>query len=315
VVVKPGETIYSVARDRGVPLRALIDANRLQAPYAVTPGQRLVLPQARYHIVQRGDTLYGIARKYGVDMRSIVQANNIAPPYGIAVGQKLALPAVGQPVAVAATNPAGASTVRPSVATTALPPAAPAPAPAASAPDSTVPPQVADTASPAESASLPAEAAPESGPLPSEGGRFLWPVRGRVLVAFGPRGGGLHNDGINIAAREGTPIRAAAAGVVAYAGNELQGFGNLLLVRHPGDIMTAYAHASTILVKRGESVRRGQVIARVGRTGNVSSPQLHFEVRRHDKPVDPMGYLTNVASGRSPAITATASRDARRDPE
>ena len=307
VVVKPGETIYSVARDQGVPLRALIDANRLQAPYAVTPGQRLVLPLARYHIVQRGDTLYGIARKYGVDMRSIVQANDIAPPYGIAVGQKLALPAVGQPAAVAATNPAGASTDRPSVATTALPPAAPEPAPPSPAP-----------ASPAETASLPPEAppaTPESAPLPSEGGRFLWPVRGRVLVAFGPRGGGLHNDGINIAAREGTPIRAAADGVVAYAGNELQGFGNLLLIRHSGDVMTAYAHASTILVKRGESVRRGQVIARVGRTGNVSSPQLHFEVRRHDKPVDPMGYLTNVASGRSSAITATASRDARRDPE
>jgi murein DD-endopeptidase MepM/ murein hydrolase activator NlpD len=320
VVVKPGETIYSVARDQGVPLRALIDANRLQAPYTLTPGQRLIVPLARYHIVQRGETLYGVARKYGVDMRAIVQANNIPPPYGIVVGQKLALPGGGQP-AVVATATAAPPANRASVVTSALPPpSAPAPQ-TATAPD--VPPSAAGASSPPEPTATvppqptsPAPAAEEASLPPADsGGRFLWPVRGRILVAFGPRGGGLHNDGINIAAREGTPIRAAAAGVVAYAGNELQGFGNLLLIRHPGDVMTAYAHASAILVKRGDTVQRGQVIARVGRTGNVSSPQLHFEVRRHDKPVDPMSYLTNVATGRSSVITATASRDVRRDPE
>lgn len=320
VVVKPGETIYSVARDQGVPLRALIDANGLHPPFAVTPGQRLVVPLARYHIVQRGDTLYGIARKYGVDMRAIVQANDIPPPYGIVVGQKLTLPAAGPPAAAGATITPVPSAGRGSVVTSALPPPSPAPAP--SGPVS-APPTASASLPPGSAASPPAppsalpEAAAEEASLPPAdgGGRFLWPVRGRVLVGFGPRGGGLHNDGINIAAREGTPIRAAAAGVVAYAGNELQGFGNLLLIRHPGDVMTAYAHASTILVKRGETVRRGQVIARVGHTGNVSTPQLHFEVRRHDKPVDPMSYLTNVATGRSSVITATASRDARRDPE
>jgi murein DD-endopeptidase MepM/ murein hydrolase activator NlpD len=125
----------------------------------------------------------------------------------------------------------------------------------------------------------------------------------------------LRNDGINIAAREGMPIRAAESGVVAYAGNELQGFGNLLLVRHADDLMTAYAHASKILVKRGELVRRGQVVARVGRTGNVTRPQLHFEVRRRDKPVDPMRYLSRLAMGRSDGFSIAAFPAGRRGPE
>jgi murein DD-endopeptidase MepM/ murein hydrolase activator NlpD len=157
---------------------------------------------------------------------------------------------------------------------------------------------------------------PFAEPPPREGGRFLWPLRGKVLVAFGPRGGGLHNDGINIAAREGAEIRAAESGVVVYAGNELQGFGNLVLLRHAGEWMTAYGHASAVLVRRGEVVRRGQVIARVGRTGNVSRSQLHFEIRRNDKAVDPMRYLAGLAfRDRAPAATAAAFQVARRDPE
>ena len=128
-------------------------------------------------------------------------------------------------------------------------------------------------------------------PPPRGGSTFLWPVRGRLVTAYGPKDGGLHNDGINIAAAKGTPVRAADNGVVAYVGNELRGFGNLILVKHAGGWVTAYAHNDTLLVRRGDKVARGQAIAQVGSTGNVGEPQLHFEIRQGTRAVDPMGLL------------------------
>jgi murein DD-endopeptidase MepM/ murein hydrolase activator NlpD len=119
-------------------------------------------------------------------------------------------------------------------------------------------------------------------------------VRGRVIAGFGSETSGQHNDGINLAVPEGTSIKAAEEGTVAYAGNELKGYGNLLLVRHSNGFVTAYAHASELLVKRGDQVKRGQIIARAGQTGSVSSPQLHFEIRKGATPVDPMRYLSGT---------------------
>ena len=120
---------------------------------------------------------------------------------------------------------------------------------------------------------------------------FLWPVTGKVVSEFGPLSDGLHNDGINIAAPRGTPVRAAENGVVVYAGNELRGFGNMLLIRHADGFVTAYAHNESLLVARGDTVERGQIIARVGSSGNVDSPQLHFEIRVGTDAVDPREYL------------------------
>jgi murein DD-endopeptidase MepM/ murein hydrolase activator NlpD len=154
------------------------------------------------------------------------------------------------------------------------------------------------SASPAAAAPAPPTAAPEppvasnATPAPAQsGGAFLWPVRGRVLAAYGSKTDGTHNDGINIGAPKGAAVQAADAGVVAYTGNELRGYGNLILVKHPNGWISAYAHCDLILVKRGEKVVRGQVIARVGSTGNVGEPQLHFELRRGNHPVDPREFL------------------------
>jgi murein DD-endopeptidase MepM/ murein hydrolase activator NlpD len=170
---------------------------------------------------------------------------------------------------------------------------------------------------PAGSAATPsAQAPPEnqtavlSEPAPRTGGRFLWPVKGKLLSSFGPKKGGLHNDGINIAAPRGTAIVAVENGVVAYAGNELRGFGNLLLIRHADGWISAYAHNDTLLVKRGDKVTRGQPIARLGSTGSVTSPQLHFELRRGADPVDPLKYLGSQGAALSP----TAAPVARQDP-
>jgi murein DD-endopeptidase MepM/ murein hydrolase activator NlpD len=121
-------------------------------------------------------------------------------------------------------------------------------------------------------------------------------VRGPVLVRYGPGANGTQNDGINIAAALGTPVLAASDGVVAYAGNELRGFGNLILLKHADGWTTAYAHCESISVKRGDRVKRGQPIARVGATGAVSEPQLHFELRRGTRALDPQSYLPPVST-------------------
>ena len=130
-----------------------------------------------------------------------------------------------------------------------------------------------------------------AGAIPS----FRWPVHGRVIAGFGPKTNGGQNDGINLAVPEGTPIKAAEDGVVAYAGNELKGYGNLVLIRHANGFVSAYANAKELLVKRGDSIKRGQVIANAGQTGNVTSPQLHFEIRKGSTPVDPTKYLSGAA--------------------
>jgi murein DD-endopeptidase MepM/ murein hydrolase activator NlpD len=318
VNVRPGESLYSIARRHNIPTRALIDANRLQPPYVLQNGQRLILPQVSTYQVQAGDTLSGIARRFGLGMNEIVRANAIAPPYHVQVGQLLIVPGgaalpAAEPAPVVASRepmpavPAGAVDSAPLPTTpapparaaepvasettpvAALPPAAaiqPASAPVAAVP---APPSAVEPIAVAPRAVLPE---PDEPPPAKTGRGFLWPVRGTVVSDYGSKPGGLQNDGINIAAPRGAPIRAAEGGTVVYAGNELRGFGNLLLVRHRDGWITAYAHADELLVKRGDEVRRGQVIARVGSSGGVTSPQLHFEVRRGARHVNPRDYLS-----------------------
>ncbi len=255
--IQAGDTVYAVARRFAVPVRGVIDANALRPPYGLRVGQVLRVPNPRRHRVQAGDTVYGVARRYGIDPSRIVSLNRIAAPYAIAPGQSLALPAA---------SPASRS------AAVALPAAA-SPATAVQAVPAT-----------RSLAAIPA-------PPPRAGGKFLWPVRGQTIARYGRKKDGLHNDGINIAAPRGAPVRAADNGVVAYVGNELRGFGNLILVKHAGGWVTAYAHNQDFLVKRGQTVSRGQPIARIGSSGNVATPQLHFEIRKGTRSVDPTRFL------------------------
>ena len=136
----------------------------------------------------------------------------------------------------------------------------------------------------------PVKATEATGALPT----FRWPVRGKVITAYGAKANGKANDGINLAVPEGTPVKAAEDGVVAYSGNELKGYGNLVLVRHSNGYVTAYAHASELLVKRGDTIKRGQIIAKSGQSGEVGSPQLHFEIRKGSSPVDPLQFLNGA---------------------
>ena len=265
-IVQRGDTVYGVAQRNGVSTRALIDWNDLQPPYLLVPGQSLKLPHSRAYTVQRGDSVYAISRRFEIDMTTLVRLNRIPAPYTIHVGQTLQLPANAGPGSGTQVARADPSTV--SGESRAETPPGPSAKPAA-------PRQVVSVPRP------PARA----------GSGFVWPVEGRVVSSFGSKTGGQHNDGLNIAAPRGTPVRAADNGVVAYAGKEIRGFGNLLLIKHDGGLITAYAHADALLVSRGDVVTRGQVIAKFGKTGGVENPQLHFEVRRGTKAVDPKQFL------------------------
>ncbi|WP_395459683.1 peptidoglycan DD-metalloendopeptidase family protein [Azospirillum melinis] len=364
ISVQKGDSAYSLSRRYNVPLRDLIEANKLAPPYRLEVGQRLVLPTSRQYIVQKGDSLYSISRMHNVDVSELSRLNNLTPPYAVQVGQPLRLPGsndsngtmvasgIASGGAVALTpqgSPAGRGSVQAAelpppgasssgsmssggIAATPLPPpskpgVAPEPAaPPAAAGDTAYQPGQAPTmlrppgskpaatpipapvAQPAPPAAAPqqevAAAAPPKpepkaevgAPPPRGGARFLWPVKGKLISGYGPKPDGLHNDGLNIAAAKGTAVVAADNGVVAYAGNELRGFGNLLLLKHSDGWITAYAHLDKIEVERGASVKRGQVIARVGQTGSVSSPQLHFELRKGSQAVDPSDQMDRKVS-------------------
>jgi murein DD-endopeptidase MepM/ murein hydrolase activator NlpD len=282
--VRSGETVYTIALRHQVPIRGLIALNGLQAPYVLQSGRVLLMPKRRRHVVRPGDTIYGISRTYEVALSRLVQLNGIAPPYKIVVGHILRLPdSVEQQPAVVA-KPSS----RPQTAKVAPPAKKRGNIKAAS--KKAQGPKVRPKPKPRKALA----AIPKPPPLSNR--KFLLPVRGRLLSRFGPKGRGLRNDGVNIAAPRGSPVRAAQNGIVVYSGNALLGFGNMLLVRHANGYMTAYAHNESISVKRGDTVRRGQVISTVGSSGNVASPQLHFEIRKGKRAVNPAKYLPKLSS-------------------
>jgi murein DD-endopeptidase MepM/ murein hydrolase activator NlpD len=214
------------------------------------------------YVVVAGDTLHKIARQYQISVSELLAANNLAPHTKLKLGSQLIIPTARAP------QPAAPKTV------TNL------------KPDATPPAANIRKITPTQT--LPAE---NKDATATTSLSFRWPVRARVVGPYGTSPSGQENHGINLSVPEGTPIKASEEGVVAYAGNELKTYGNLVLIRHANGFVTAYAHCSEILVKRDEVIKRGQVIAKSGQTGNVPTPQLHFEIRKGSTPVDPMTYL------------------------
>jgi murein DD-endopeptidase MepM/ murein hydrolase activator NlpD len=227
------------------------------------------------YTVQSGDTLSGISRKTGVPVADIKSANGMKDGL-LRIGQTLTIPQ-GSPT-VAAARPAPVDTVVTGT-------AGPAKKEAEAKVTGYTPPRAADSV--IEDAEKIEASAPDSTGI----GRMRWPVRGRVIAAYGGKSGGKANDGIDIAVPEGTPVKAAENGVVIYAGDGLKEFGNTVLVRHEDGLVTVYGHASELKVARGEKVKRGQEIARSGMSGSADMPKLHFEVRKNSAPVDPATFL------------------------
>ncbi len=286
-VVQRGDTLYAIARRFNVPLRRVIELNDFDPPYTLLVGQRVRVPVVAIHIVRSGETLSEIADRYDLGLAELAVANGIPAPYVIYVGQEIRLPrAVIAESSSSAAPPPRTASARPT------PAPRPQPAPVDAASVVTEPSGV-----PAQSLPVPrtkpidqaSRAVPA--PAPRSGKLLDWPITGRILSEFGPKPGGLRNDGINIAAPRGARVTAAENGVVAYSGDDIKAYGNLLLVKHADGLMTAYAHLERFLVKRGDKVKRGQLIGTVGSSGAVTIPQLHFEVRKKSDPVDPRGFL------------------------
>jgi len=302
ITVQPGQTMYSLARANGLSVNQLASANNIRAPYTLAVGQSLNVPGASNpvspqptvaqvnapaprstvaaapratgsHVVRPGETLYSLGRTYNMRPHDIAAANGLSMTQGLNVGQRVNIPGGGSssPIANSAPNRLPQQNL------------------ATKAPVTQQPMQQTAVMQQQEPV-LQQETQIEQ--VDNATG-FRWPVKGRVISQFGTKPNKTRNEGINIAVPEGTGVRAAEAGVVAYAGNELKGYGELVLVRHQNGWVTAYAHNKELLVKRGDAVRRGDVIAKAGKTGSVTSPQVHFEVRQGATAVDPLKYLSS----------------------
>ena len=258
IEVTENETVYSISKKYQVPLRDLIKQNNLSPPYKLSLGDKLTIPAPTYHEVAAGDTLYSVARLYKMNIDSLVAMNDLKAPYQLEVGQKLRIVKFNN---VEETKAAAVAV-----------PTAKKPVEAAEEKTKDSPGFIERTL--------------------DKMNHFSWPLHGEVISKFGPKSGGLYNDGINIKGNEGEVVRAAEDGVISYAGNELKGYGNLIIIKHSSGWITAYAHLSKIAVKRGQKVNKLAKIGEVGSTGNVTAPQLYFGLRKGRDAVNPENYLS-----------------------
>jgi murein DD-endopeptidase MepM/ murein hydrolase activator NlpD len=297
--IQPGQRLVIPRVQNNMAAAPQVSAPQTRVAGSYTPAPAVAAPQAGTHVIVPGETIYSLARHYKLTPMAIAKANNVGLDHRVKIGDRIVIPG-GKGVAAIA-PPAAPRPAQQAVQPPAQPgmrAAAPKPETVAAAKPLAAPaaPQRMAQAEPAATANV---ATPAADPVHEDkptgtansATSFRWPVRGRIIQGFGPKASGGQNDGINVSVPEGTPIKAAEDGVVAYAGSELKGYGNLVLVRHSNGFVTAYAHASELNVKKGETVKRGQVIGKAGSTGNVTGPQLHFEVRKGATPVDPAQYL------------------------
>lgn len=272
--VVAGDTLYSIAWEAGQDYRELATWNGIQPPYTIHPGQRIRLhpptdseaekekPEAapapaKIHVVRRGDTLHGIARQHGVKAGQLAAWNRLHKPYRLYPGQKLLL--ASETAVARKTDQRPATGMK----TAKTPPRRPPPKPAVTKPE------------------------PDRDPSPASIGSWAWPTRGAVIEHFSAASA---RKGIDIGGQRGQPIVAAAGGNVVYRGSGLRGYGQLIIIKHNADFLSAYAHCQQIVVKEGEIVKRGQKIAEMGSTG-TDRIKLHFEIRHRGKPVNPLKYL------------------------
>ena len=297
VIVADGDTLYSLAKKYGVSSEDIAKINSLKDPYVLTVGQKLNIPvktekpsiqnvsiqrsdlssaesyktttrvELEEITVSAGDTLYSLSRKYSIPVNDLAVMNSLSAPFSLSVGQKLKVPNLSPEQKLSSTTPVSDT--------------------ASSSQEGNT--KVTNVKTKQKISSDPTKKLPQISARSSS--KFSWPVRGKILSNYGAKSGGLFNDGINIGASKGTAVKAAENGVVAYAGNEVKGMGNLIIIQHSGGWMTVYAHMDSMDVRRGTKVSVGQKIGTVGATGKVDEPQLHFEIRKGTKAYNPSSYL------------------------
>ena len=247
ITVYEGDSLYSISKREGVSIKSIIKANKLEPPFTLFKGDRLIIAKPKVHVVKKGHTLYDIANCYEVSISDLMKINQLKNNDKIYLGDKLFIPLYDN------TNQTNCNNIT----------------------------KVAITK----------EVNKTSEKKKNNNYSYMWPVKGKIISKFALLAKCLRNDGINISAYIGKPVLAIESGKIVYAGNEIQAFGNLILIKHHNDKTSAYAHLDKINVKKGESVNKGQIIALVGNSGKVSIPQLHFEIRDKDGPLDPLKYL------------------------
>ena len=306
IKVDQGDTVNNLSERFHTPKAELIKLNKLKKPYELEVGRSLKIPTPKAYIVEAGDTLFAISKRFNLSPDLITELNGVGPDDHVRAGEEIALPAdvkdsgplkrPGPPAPRRGEEeqapPPEQPTYRPPPSTSTYQPSEPTYRP--QPPTRPLPPSRYEPP--------PVQPAPlvETSPAPSDAqvtaagrGRFVWPVSGQTLSGFGLKPGGQRNDGVDIGAASGTVVKAAAAGDVVYAGNQVPGFGNLVLIKHPGGWVTAYAHLSETTVKIKDHVEQGDEVGEVGQTGGVDTPHLHFEIRyapsQRDKakPIDP----------------------------
>ena len=284
-----GDTVYKISQRYNLPMQDIIELNKFRPPYRLSRGQRILLPAPASYKIREGDDLRTIAQVFDTNVTDLARLNNLKPPYVIKTGQNLQIPSrnlnelgfttvqkQSVPASVPSVDKGTALPTRPSVVSESLP--------------SQLPEPQNELPQPVE-ISEPVKRVPLDQPPARAGAKFMRPVQGDVVSTYGPKKDTLQNDGINIRAVKGSPVRASENGVVLYTGDKIQSYGNLVLIRHDGGWVSAYAHMDSILTEKGAAVSRGQTIGTVGSTGNVSTPQLHFELRKGTQTLNPESYL------------------------
>ncbi|MBT5575491.1 MAG: peptidoglycan DD-metalloendopeptidase family protein [Alphaproteobacteria bacterium] len=267
ITVKQGDTVFGLANRYDVGPYNIISENQLISPFTLTEGQILKLVPRNTHTVRLGDSLFSISKQYSVSQFEIAELNKLEEPFELKVNQILQLPDTKDLSVFMITLPENQV-----LAVNSLPGSA------------------------ANLASNSGTIAPIKqkyfvAPALSSGDAFNWPLSGEVINQFGLAERGVHNDGVDIVADLGTEVHTTAPGTVAYIGEGLKSFGTLILVKHEGGFISAYAHLSQILVQEGDVLSSGQAIGRVGQSGRVDTPTLHFEIRQNRTPVDPSSII------------------------
>lgn len=322
IEVRQGDTLYGLSKRHRVALTELMAVNDLKTPN-LKPGQKLFLPSGKTaaisteparpaepappvataeapadwtgsYVMRPGDSLYAVARRHNVKPAELQAYNGITDVRRLRPGTVLKMPAgAGTQVAANSASPTQTDAA-PITAATPAPQSPPAAVPSPASGEPSAQPTLINGQQTSAEANGKQTVAMNTPTAATDTGKLRWPAQGKVIANFGQRPDGTHNDGINVAVPMGTEVHAADAGVVAYAGNELKGYGNLILLRHDNGWVTAYAHSEDLLVKRGDKVKRGQVIAKAGKTGQVDQPQVHFELRQGQRPVDPIPYMEKL---------------------
>ena len=260
--VKSGDNLYSISRKLNISISSLIKLNKITPPYKIFPKQKIILPKQSFHKVRKGETLYSISRLYKTDVYSISKLNNLKNINSINEGQALKIYGEGK----IETKDENSNYTKKS--------------------------NVKKIHSKKKIFKSTKKTKSNLKKSFSKNSKFIWPVKGELISKYGKSNDGFFNDGININSKLNQEVSASNDGVIIYSGNEIPGYGNLVLIKHSQNWITAYAHLGKVSIKRGDKVKKGEIIGLVGKTGNVRKPQLHFEIRKGKDAVNPLKYLS-----------------------